>query len=279
MVRILLLKKIVKKILGRNLTQFAARKISGFPKKLTISKNSQKFNVICSNLRYYNFWNQYPEWENETFKIFDKFLKYEFSYIDIGSWIGPTVLYGCQKSKHCFALEPDPVAYKELLKNIGANPIIKEKISVFQKCIADHNGVFKFYPRDGILNNAGGSSSSLSGDGKYFWEVSGNTLSEFIISNSIKNCNFIKIDVEGAEFMIISNSIEFLKNFKPTLLIELHPMFVTEPLLKIKNLYNTLKIYKKLYDSNFNEITYESLMNIELSKTKQIIATDLDIEK
>jgi len=77
-----------------------------------IHKNGKKFYVNTSKNEW--FWNQVETnlWEPDTFKIFDKFIDKEHSYIDIGAWIGPTVLYGCQISKHCYAIEPDPIAFK-----------------------------------------------------------------------------------------------------------------------------------------------------------------------
>ena len=86
--------------------------------KIKIEKNDKTFFVDSSNNT--SFWAQLQVgvWEPETFKIFDIFLDKNHSYIDLGAWIGPTVLYGCQNAKFCYAVEPDPVAFKNLKNNI-----------------------------------------------------------------------------------------------------------------------------------------------------------------
>lgn len=48
-----------------------------------------------------------------------KYCNKENTYIDIGAWIGPTVLYGACVSKHVYAIEPDPAAVSQLKKNSG----------------------------------------------------------------------------------------------------------------------------------------------------------------
>ena len=71
---------------------------------------------VSGNPKYFFFWKN-KSWERNTHKIFDKFLDSNHSYIDIGAWIGPTVLYGAQIAKKVYAIEPDPIAFKELEKN------------------------------------------------------------------------------------------------------------------------------------------------------------------
>ncbi|HEV8507984.1 MAG TPA: FkbM family methyltransferase, partial [Chitinophagaceae bacterium] len=63
-------------------------------------------------------------WEPETFNIMQQYLSPKHSYIDIGAWVGPTVLFGAQLAKECYAVEADPVAYSGLLKNLSLNPVI-----------------------------------------------------------------------------------------------------------------------------------------------------------
>ena len=85
--------------------------------------------VVCPVSRYKRGWMQfvyvksarnlfYQNWEKQTFQILDKFLEKNYSYIDIGSWIGTTALYACQLSRHCYAIEPNPISFKELKTRI-----------------------------------------------------------------------------------------------------------------------------------------------------------------
>lgn len=52
------------------------------------------------------------------------------------------------------------------------------------------------------------------------------TIDSFIKKENIKVVDVIKIDVEGAEFKVLKGMSECLKNFKPRLLIEIHPYYI-----------------------------------------------------
>lgn len=54
------------------------------------------------------------DWEPETFAVLDAHLRGDADYLDIGAWIGPTVLYAARKARHVWCFEPDPTAYRHL---------------------------------------------------------------------------------------------------------------------------------------------------------------------
>src|SRR5580658_8197648 len=107
---------------------------------MRINARGKQFEVLLGN--HAGFWNQVSSgaWESGTFAIFDRFLDREHSYIDIGAWIGPTLLYGCQLAKAAYGLEPDPLAYAELEQNIGLNKAIASNVRLFNACIAPRSG-------------------------------------------------------------------------------------------------------------------------------------------
>jgi FkbM family methyltransferase len=133
-------------------------------------------------------------WEGDTFLIFDEFLDSSQPYIDIGAWVGPTVLYGAQISGHCYAVEPDGVAFKILRDNVNLNEEIKDKISLYNCCIGETSGDAKL----GTKTIFGDSMTSLLySDQKNSITVKSLTFSDFISANKINACNFIKIDIES----------------------------------------------------------------------------------
>ena len=69
------------------------------------------------------FWRKAAagKWEPETFAVLNAHLGPDRDYLDIGAWIGPTVLYGARKARRVVALEPDPVAFRALSWNIELN--------------------------------------------------------------------------------------------------------------------------------------------------------------
>ena len=285
----LLNKKLIKKILGKQGVNFVRSIKDAHPKKMSISKHGKHFTVDSTKIRSYKFWKGYVHggWEDGTFKIFDKFLDKNHSYIDIGSYIGPTVLYGSQLAKHCFAIEPDPIAFQELKNNIELNDHLKSHITLSKYCITDSVGVSKLFTT-GKLEDGGGSGSTLFPDlddglvneGQMnFWEVQTITIQQFIQSLSITDCNFIKIDIEGAEFNLIPSMSDYLKNQKPTLLIEIHLTFVKDPMKKLEIMFQTLDAYDHIYDVDLlKKIDKNELLNIARShEIIHILLTDIEI--
>ena len=282
-------KKLIKKILGKRGVNFVRSIKDAHPKKMSISKYGKHFTVDSTKIRSYKFWKEYVHggWEDGIFKIFDKFLDKNHSYIDIGSYIGPTVLYGSQLAKHCFAIEPDPIAFQELKNNIELNDHLKSHITLSKYCITDSVGVTKLFT-SGRLKDGGGSGSTLFPDlddgfvdqnKMNFWEVQTITMQKFIQSLSITDCNFIKIDIEGAEFNLIPSMSDYIKNQKPTLLIEIHLKYVENPMKKLDLMFQTLDVYNYIYDVDLlKKIDKNELLNLARSHDIiHILLTDIEI--
>ena len=61
----------------------------------------------------------------------------------------------------------------------------------------------------------------------------------------LKRCDFIKMDIEGSEIQVLKSSKEFIKKFKPKLIIEPHFIngelntnLIISHILTIQRLYN-----------------------------------------
>jgi len=182
---------------------------------LKVAVRGKEFKVFSNA----GFWNQVSggQWEPETFRYFLKYLDKNHSYVDIGAWIGPTVMYGCQLSKFCYAIEPDPVAFGVLKANIALNHFAN--VSIHEVAIADVDGELEMASPNTSL---GDSCTSFLFRGKYAVRVSAMTLHRFFELNKITDCNFLKIDTEGAEILILPSSRELLNELRPTIYLGLH---------------------------------------------------------
>ncbi len=67
------------------------------------------------------------------------------------------------------------------------------------------------------------------------------TVDYFIENRNIPAVSLIKIDVEGAEFAVIKGMLRCLKNYRPHLLIEMHPKFVKNFMKNAADLCESLK--------------------------------------
>ncbi|PEM05402.1 methyltransferase FkbM [Bacillus cereus] len=243
---------------------------------LSILKRNITFNIIpSSNSR--TAWNliNNNSWEEYTFNILDKFLDEHHSYLDIGAWVGPTVLYGANLAKHVYAIEPDPIAFQELKKNLDLNPSISSKITLVHAALSSQTGTINLYKG----NEYGDSTSSLiPGNSVHSCIVNCMTIDELITTYNIKHFNFIKIDIEGSEYSLIPSMQKFLEIEKPTLYLSIHPPFLRKTLnrkytcqqeLELECEYNkinkrlveSLYMYKYIYDKNGNLTNEEKLLN------------------
>lgn len=242
---------------------------------ITINKQSISFNVDENSGKNgdWDFWKHVTNdsWEPHTFNIFSKFLDKQHSYLDIGSWIGPTVLFGSQLSKTCYAFEPDPIAFNHLENNISLNPDISN-IICFKQAISGTNGTKLM----GTNSNQGDSMSSLLFSNNS-WVVDSLTLEECFNKYDIKDCNFIKIDVEGGEELIINSSVNFIKNNNFTVYIALHIPWLINKKQFFNNLTESFSNYKYIYSINGDILQLKDLH--KLTGFIEILATNVEWKK
>ena len=155
--------------------------------------------------------------------------------IDVGAHIGLFALFASQfcKNGKIFCYEPIKENYKILIENIEMNQI--------QNIFPNNLAVTKETSRVKIFLNDDQSGHSMFTQNKNFVEVDSKSLSDIFIDNGIKECDFLKLDCEGAEYEIIESlpSDLFTKINKTA--IEYH-MVDTKPEL-LKQLINKLKLF------------------------------------
>jgi FkbM family methyltransferase len=222
-----------------------------------IVKNNRRWKVDNQDAA---FWDRVENdsWEPHTFSIFDRFLDAEHSYLDVGAWIGPTVLYGAFLARHCYAMEPDPLAYSRLRENVELNASIKNRISLSTQCLASTCGPVRLGNK---TSSIGGDSMSslLFADGQVNWQVEGVTLERFFLDNHICDCSFIKMDIEGAEFDVLPAIAGYLAEHRPTLYLSLHPRFLAEPESKTAAIKKVLEGYRHVYTTELQPSRAEIL--------------------
>jgi FkbM family methyltransferase len=250
---------------------------------MQVSAHGKRFEVAPAN--HQSFWNEVSsgDWESSTFGIFARFLDREHSYIDIGAWIGPTVLYGCQLAKTAYGLEPDPLAYAELAQNIAVNPSIAGNVRLFNACIAPRSGEVTLGSR-GQGNDS--TSSLLFAKKKTHWTVKAFSFPDFVREQGITDCNFIKMDIEGGEYELLPTMAEYLRKHRPTLHLSLHPLYlkmralgvpgrVLERLRQTSKILRCIDFYKHIYDHNGQQLTPRQLLWQSRAKVSlDVVLTD-----
>lgn len=165
------------------------------------------------------FWRKAStgQWEPETFVVLDRYLSPESDYLDIGAWIGPTVLYGARKARHVWCFEPDPTAFRHLAWNLDLNDI--HNVSAFGVALSDKFGVARMAS---VRGEPGDSTSSLLHDGVHGTDALTIAWDQFASVNDLSAVSLVKMDIEGAEFSVLPTLVPWLKEQRPALYLSTH---------------------------------------------------------
>lgn len=151
------------------------------------------------------------------------------------------------------AVEPDPVAFEILKRNMELNSF--GDVELYPQAIADTNG--EIVVGSGYLGASTTRINRAAWNGigpwveQYTVKVPCSTLGNFIARrHAVGDPLFIKMDVEGAEEQIISSSFEWIAAHKPVLFVELHPGWWKEPEAFQQKLYELGKVYGKARSIN-----------------------------
>lgn len=225
---------------------------------MKVTKNNVSFLVSGKFSENWFSKNSLDIWEPYTFYILDYYKdKINGIYIDIGSWIGPTVLYATNIYKKVIAIEPDPIAVERLKENIKVNNF--KNISLIEKALDSIDG-YSLFGGNGEFGNSM-SSLVIAGENyklqagfqsklqhNYKMKVPSFTIESLINQENIniEEVSLIKMDIEGGEIILIPYLENFLNTYKPVLYISLHYVFLE--LSDIKKIIDILfNIYDKCY--------------------------------
>ena len=162
-------------------------------------------------------------WEPETFKVLDTYLDPSRGYIDIGAWIGPTVLYAARKSRHVWCFEPDPTAFRHLAWNLELNNI--RNVSAFCAAVSTEFGVARMAS---IRGEAGDSTTSLLNDGAHGTDALTIAWDAFAKNTELSDVALVKMDIEGGEFAVLPGLIPWLSDVRPVLYLSTHAPYLPE---------------------------------------------------
>lgn len=201
-------------------------------KQVTIKVN-KKYNMLLSLDEYIQgHLFLFNSFEPQTEKIFRKFIKKGDIAFDIGANIGymSLMMADCVgQNGFVFAFEPIQNNFKSLINNISLNKF--NNIRYFKLAISNTNSIIKIYKP---LDNNQGSYSMIVDPAKSnqeYEEVQTTTLDDFVEQKKIEAVNFIKIDVEGAEYEVIQGMHKTISKFRPIIFME-----INGPILQKRNI-------------------------------------------
>ncbi len=141
-------------------------------------------------------------------------------FIDIGTNIGLHSLYASSlvgESGEVISFEPFNKTFETLKNNVSLNNsanIRLEKIAIAES----EKEIEIFYDSD---NANLGMASSYAGKKSYSEKIAAISLDLYLLQNPVHQIDFIKLDIEGAEYYALQGMNTTLKKFNPKLLIEI----------------------------------------------------------
>lgn len=177
---------------------------------ITLNRRGRTFRVEDSpHTASWGFWQLWANevWEPHLLDTIEGLLPPFGVLLDIGAWVGPVSLWAAVAvpGATVVALEPDPVAYGELVTNIAANGL-QTRVQALPVAAGPVEGRATLYHVAGL----GSSSPSL-----VYQPVSGESKVEMInIGLFIENMpelNLVKCDIEGGEALILPTLTKVVK--------------------------------------------------------------------
>ena len=217
--------------------------------------------------------NQLLEWrvdtyfskEPETLEWIDRFQEKEnLIFWDIGANIGLYSIYNSLKhpKSTTIAFEPSSSNLRVLTRNISINNLEKN-IKVVSIPLTNKENIFQEmnegqFVEGGALNSFG---EKFDFEGKEFkpimkYNLLGTTINYFLENSILDIPDYIKIDVDGIEHLILEGGDKFLNDKKvKSLSIEINENFKEqyEKVLNLMNKYEFKLLHKKHNDDMFSD--------------------------
>lgn len=213
------------------------------------------------------FWNEYDSkgWEPETYDTYKNYLTKNTTYLDVGIWVGCTIFFAAEIGVNkIYGIEANDKSYEISKNNCGFNKLTKNAI-ISHLCITDKdNDIVSFGS-----TNGGETSSASSLRGNQF-KVKTTKLITFLKNNKIINDDlFIKIDIEGAESLIIEDLKELSNKKDLVMYLSFHPPFWDDKEKTTKELLDVLYKFKEVRFSDNTLLNEDKLKEMCLTKEEK----------
>ena len=265
---------IIKKKFNRSfLSLFQEFFLNNAYKEITILDNKIKFFTPnqLTEYRVNTFFTKEPDmlrWINNFKKIDD------LVFWDIGSNIGLYSIYNALKNKSSttISFEPSTSNLRCLSRNIAINNL-ENRIKIFSMPLTNMENKFflmneSHFTEGGALNTFG---QDYNFEGKKFipkmkYQLLGTTVNHLLDNKILDIPDYIKIDVDGIEHLILEGSNKYLKNKKiKSIIVEINENF-NEQYKKVLEIMekNEFKILQKRQDegwSNNRSVKFQKTSN------------------
>ena len=149
---------------------------------------------------------------DELFAFMKAYLAPGMTFVDVGANIGSHTIHGARlvtSSGKVFSFEAAPETFEMLRNNVNLNAI--ENVTLYNACVADKESIVTF---NISVNSA---RSSLVRKGAFQKTLPAKTLDNLLPRGT--PVDLLKIDVEGAEYLVLSGAKQLFKISPPGVVV------------------------------------------------------------
>ncbi|HEY1241551.1 MAG TPA: FkbM family methyltransferase [Bryobacteraceae bacterium] len=165
------------------------------------------------------------QWERDSWGVIQQHLQSGGTFVDIGAHIGYYSLKAAPivgPSGRVLAIEPNPETVRKLRDNIQASGA--GSITVAPVACADAEGTLELFGAPEA--NTGETSlsranASQTGKAVTSYQVRARPLDDIVRDAGLSRVDTIKVDVEGAELLVLNGARETMARFHPMILVEM----------------------------------------------------------
>lgn len=230
---------------------------------IQLKNKSELFIDIRSNTHSIPFWTGMRD--NEVINLIIKNLTPNSVVLDIGANIG---YYTIPIAKKISALNGSVHAFEPVKENFFSlqNAVTKNRVEknvvLNQFALGDYNGSIEIVKTE---EGKSGNAVLSFNDSNYEKERTKETIEIKMLDdyiNKLNRCDFIKVDIEGAEYFLIKGGTKFIEKFKPVIYGEFNAFFLR------KFGYTLLDVWKILAPMGYEAYVEDRIKKGKFIKTE-----------
>jgi FkbM family methyltransferase len=176
--------------------------------------------------------------------------------IDGGACWGDTALYLAHRvgaEGRVFSFEFIPANLAILQRNLSLNPVLEERVTVVDRALWSESDRVVFFSDRGP-----GSRASLEEPPRPSGRTATLTIDDLVQRRPLPRVDFIKLDVEGAELLVLQGAAGTIERFRPKLAVSIYHRLVD--FLDVPEFIAGLDVRYRFYIRHFTVHTEETVL-------------------
>jgi FkbM family methyltransferase len=188
--------------------------------------------------RYINY---FPAgYEKDNFDFLTSVVKPGDTVLDVGAHIGLFAVIASRltgATGKVIAFEPAPATFNLLQQTVHINKA-DNIIATVQKAVGSGPGKTTFFISDSVADNSNSLVSYLGDRPLNGIDIEITSIDTIVAEEKLNRVNFMKIDVEGAEYDTLRGAAQTFKQFAPYAIVAIHPVPIVAKGDKLEDIYD-----------------------------------------